>query len=157
MSREVAIPCFVPNTVHRIFIYFKMTPNEITEVKPYDIRIDDEPEISDDVDVNESDLDSDEDEIRLDREVAEAEAEAIEALRITKAEIDELNRKSLIMQEDWNNWKNESPGLCDNIELIKEDPRWITLSAIVIAEYHQAFLLDGEVEMIVLKRYFQDK
>jgi hypothetical protein len=131
-----------------------MTPNEITEVKPYDIIIDDEPESSDDVDINESDVDSEEEEIRLELELQKAEAEAVEALRETKAQIAELNRKSLIMQEDWNNWKNESPGLSDNIELIKEDPRWITLSAIVIADYHQAFLLPGELEMIVLKRYF---
>jgi hypothetical protein len=124
-----------------------MTPHGITDVKPYDIIIDDDPESSDEVD-------SDEEEAILDDQVEKAELEAVEALRQTKARIDELNRKSLIRQEEWNNWKNACPGLCDDIELMKKDPRWSTVSAIVIADYHEAYLLPAELEMIVLRRIF---
>jgi hypothetical protein len=124
-----------------------MTPHEITDVKPYDIIIDDDPESWDEVD-------SDEEEAILDDQVEKAELEAVEALRETKALIDELNRKSLIRQEEWKNWKNACPGLCDDIELMKTDPRWSTVSAIVIADYHEAYLLPAELEMIVLHHIF---
>jgi hypothetical protein len=124
-----------------------MTPHKITDVKPYDIIIDDHPESSDEVD-------SDEEEAMLDDQVLKAELEAVEALKQTKARIDELKRKSQEKQEEWNNWKNACPDLCSDIDLMKKDPRWTTVSAIVIAEYHQAYLLPAELEMIVLGRIF---
>ena len=107
-----------------------MTPHQITD-----------PESSDEVDSDEESA------------VEKAELDAVEALRETQAQIAQFNRKSLIRQEEWNNWKNVCPGLCDNIELFKQDPRWSSLLAIVIADYHEAVLLPVELEMIVLRRF----
>jgi hypothetical protein len=127
-----------------------MTPNQVTDVKQYDIIMDhDDPESSDE-------LDSDEEECMLDEEVEKAELEAVEALRQTKARIADLNRKNLIREEAWISLKNADPAFCDDIELFKTDPRWTTLSAIVSADY-EGFLTDCELEMITLKHFSDEE
>jgi hypothetical protein len=123
-----------------------MTPHQVTDVKPYDLITENDLESSDEID-------SDEDEIRLDMEAEKAELEAIQALEETKVRITELNRKSLVRLEEWKNWRDGCPGLCDNIALLKEDPLWASLSAMVVAEYHGTLLLPSELEMIVLSRF----
>jgi hypothetical protein len=120
-----------------------MTPHGITDVEPHNIG--DDPESSDE---------GDSDNAGLDDELEKAELEAVEALRQTKARIDELNSKSQERQEEWNNWKNADSSLCADIELMKKDPRWTSVSAIVIADYPQAHFLPAELEMIVLGRIF---
>ena len=123
-----------------------MTPHQVTDVKPCDLIAEDGLESSDEID-------SDEDEIRLDMEAEKAELEAVQALEETKAQITELNRKSLIRLEEWKTWRDGCPGLCDNIALLKEDPLWASLSDMVLAEYHGTLLLPTELEMIILGRF----
>jgi hypothetical protein len=120
-----------------------MTPHVMSDVEPHNIS-----------DVPESSDEDDSDNAGLVDELEKAEQEAVEALRHTKARIDELNIKSQERQEEWNNWKNADSSLCADIELMKKDPRWTLVSAIVIADYSQSHLLPAELEMIVLGRLF---
>jgi hypothetical protein len=92
------------------------------------------------------DIDSEEEEAILDAEVEKAEVEAIEELAETKARYAETLRRNFIIEEAYN---------CEVyqfIQLAKQDAKWPTLYAMVIAEYHHC-LTHYQIEMVTLQRF----
>jgi hypothetical protein len=114
-----------------------MTPRELKKFIIPDIIPDHEdPESSDDIDSEEV----------LDAEVEKAELEAIEELAETKARYDESTRRNFIIEEAYN------CEVYEYMELAKQDAKWPTLYAMVIAEYPDC-LTHYQIEMVTLQRF----
>jgi hypothetical protein len=117
-----------------------MTPREFKKVIIPDIIPDHEdPESSDEID-------SEQEEAILDAEVEKAELEAIEELAETKARYAETLRRNFIIEEAYNR------EVYKYMELAKQDAKWPTLYAMVIAEYPDC-LTHYHLEMVTLQRF----